>query len=74
MQPVEDQLIKISQGIAKELLDCLQSKSRKVEKKYEYYNGDNDVRDFGISTPIQLANLRPGIGWASRRLTPYLIG
>lgn len=66
MQPVEDQLIKISQGIAKELLDCLQSKSRKVEKKYEYYNGDNDVRDFGISTPIQLANLRPGIGWASR--------
>ena len=66
MQPVQDQQVKISQGIAKELLDCLQSKSRKVEKKYEYYNGDNDVRDFGISTPIQLANLRPGIGWASR--------
>jgi len=66
MQPVENQLIAISQKVAKELLDCLQSKSSKVEKKYEYYNGDNDVRDFGISTPIQLANLRPGIGWASR--------
>ncbi len=66
MQPVQDQQVKISQVIAKELLDCLQSKSSKVEKKYEYYNGDNDVRDFGISTPIQLANLRPGIGWASR--------
>ena len=52
--------------MAKELLDCLQSKSSKVEKKYEYYNGDNDVRDFGISTPIQLTHLRPGIGWASR--------
>jgi hypothetical protein len=37
-----------------------------VQTKYEYYNADNDIRDFGISTPRKMVHSRPGIGWASR--------
>lgn len=52
--------------LANELIFCLQTKTKKASNKYEYYNADNDVRDFGISTPIKMRNHRPGIGWASR--------
>lgn len=59
-----DQQVAIS--LSQELITCLQSKSRKAKEKYEYYNADNDVRDFGISTPMKMVHHRPGIGWASR--------
>lgn len=51
---------------SRELLEKLQYKSLKVQDKYDYYNADNDVRDFGISVPKKMINSRPGIGWASR--------
>lgn len=38
----------------------------KVQDKYDYYNADNEVTDFGISTPMRMRNTRPGIGWAGR--------
>lgn len=55
-----------AQRLSGELILCLQMKSRKAQNKYEYYNADNDIRDFGISTPVRMRNHRPGIGWASR--------
>lgn len=66
MQPEDNPLIQVSQQVAEKLLLCLGSKSTKVQTKYEYYDADNDVRDFGISTPRAMLNNRPGIGWASR--------
>ena len=48
------------------MLLCLASKTVKVNTKYDFYNADNDVPDFGISTPNRLRHLKPGIGWASR--------
>lgn len=67
MQPQpENPLISISQGLASKLLLCLAEKESPVQTKYEYYNADNDIRDFGIATPLKMKNLRPGIGWASR--------
>lgn len=66
MEKPENPLIPLSETIANELLLCLGSKSTKVQTKYEYYDADNDVRDFGISTPRKMINHRPGIGWASR--------
>lgn len=62
VSPIED----ISNRIARELLKCLGSKEVNVSKKYEYYNADVDFRDYGISTPAKMVNIRPGIGWASR--------
>lgn len=59
-------LIPLSEKLANELLLCLGTKSVKVQTKYEYYDADNDIRDFGISTPRSMVNSRPGIGWASR--------
>lgn len=66
MQPEDNPLIQVSQQVAEKLLLCLGSKSVKVQTKYQYYDADNDVRDFGIATPRSLVNHRPGIGWASR--------
>ena len=51
---------------AEKLLKCLTEKEPKVQDKYDYYNADNDVRDFGISIPKKMINSRPGVGWASR--------
>jgi len=59
-------LVSISNKIAHEMLFCLTSKSAKVQNKYDYYDADNDVRDFGISTPRKMIHHRPGVGWASR--------
>lgn len=52
--------------IASRLLYCLIQRQIKVQDKYDYYNADNDLIDFGISTPIRMRNTKPGIGWASR--------
>lgn len=51
---------------ATKLLKCLSEKATRVQDKYDYYNADNDIRDFGISVPMKMVNSRPGIGWASR--------
>lgn len=64
-QPVNP-LISVSEALANKLLLCLTSKSRKVNDKYEYYDADNDIRDFGVSTPRSMVNSKPGIGWAAR--------
>lgn len=65
MQP-ENVIIEIAEALAKKLLLQLASVESRVQNKYDYYNADNDIRDYGIATPAKLANLRPGIGWASR--------
>ena len=65
IQP-ENPYIELSSVLAQELLRCLAKKSSKVQDKYDYYNADNDIRDFGISTPARMRNSRPGVGWASR--------
>lgn len=55
-------------AIANKLVLNLASLEPRVQDKYEYYNADNEVRDFGISSPRRMANLKPGIGWASRAI------
>lgn len=67
MQP-ENPLISTAETLATELKKALISFEPKVQKKYDYYNADNDIRDYGISTPAKFVNLRPGIGWASRAI------
>lgn len=51
---------------ANALLKVLREKEPRVIDKYEYYNADNEVRDFGISIPKKMIGNRPGIGWAAR--------
>lgn len=65
-QPVEDPITIVAQAVAQKLLLCLAGHETSVQTKYDYYEADNDTRDFGISTPNRMTNLRPGIGWASR--------
>lgn len=68
MQPSQpqDPTIVYAEALAQKLLLCLGEHEARVQTKYEYYEADNDTRDFGISTPNRMTNLRPGIGWASR--------
>lgn len=62
--PLEDAANRLAQKL---LLD-LASHESSVQDKYEYYDADNDIRDYGISTPAKMVHLRPGIGWASRAI------
>lgn len=64
-EPV-DPIVAYVEALANNLVTQLATKEVEVQKKYEYYNADHDTRDFGIATPRQFINLRPGIGWASR--------
>lgn len=64
--PVQDPDIILAEGLAKNLLNTLAVHEPRVQTKYEYYEADNDTRDFGISTPRKLLSIRPGVGWASR--------
>jgi hypothetical protein len=67
MQPAAiDEIIEHANRTANRLLHCLVSKLVKVQDKYDYYNADNDITDLGISTPVRMRHIRPGIGWASR--------
>lgn len=66
MQPEQDPNVIIAEALAQKLLLCLGSHEERVQTKYEYYEADNDTRDFGIATPRKLLSIRPGIGWASR--------
>ncbi len=65
MQP-QDPVVEYANKLANRLIYCLTEKSVKVQTKYDYYNADNDTPDFGISTPMRMKHLRPGVGWASR--------
>lgn len=68
MQPSQPQnpLVDIATALANKLLLELASHEPSVQDKYEYYDADNDIRDYGISTPAKMVHLKPGIGWASR--------
>lgn len=66
MQPVQSPITEAAEELALKLSKKLVSCEPKVQNKYDYYNADNDIRDYGISTPAKMVNLRPGIGWASR--------
>ena len=70
MQPSQPQnpLIGSANRLAQKLLLDLASHEASVQDKYEYYDADNDIRDYGISTPAKMVHLRPGIGWASRAI------
>lgn len=65
-QPVQNPLQDQAYALANRLLYRLTECSVKVQDKYDYYNADNNLIDFGISTPMRMRNTRPGIGWASR--------
>lgn len=67
-QPPQNPLIDIATALANKLLLDLASHEPSVQDKYEYYDADNDIRDYGISTPAKLTHLKPGIGWASRAI------
>lgn len=56
----------IATQTAQALVKQLKEHEPRVLDKYDYYNADNDFRDFGISTPKKMINSRPGVGWASR--------
>lgn len=64
--PQANPLLIEAEQYASEMLGLLATKETSVQTKYEYYDADHDTRDFGISTPKQFVNSRPGIGWASR--------
>lgn len=71
MQPTQqpvNPLIDAANRLAQKLLLDLASHEVSVQDKYEYYDADNDIRDYGISTPAKMVHLRPGIGWASRAI------
>ena len=65
-QPAQNPFQEQANTLASRLLYMLECRQKKVQDKYDYYNADNDVTDFGISTPMRMRNTRPGIGWASR--------
>lgn len=66
MQPAQNPIVEIANSLANRLIYNLTSLQVKVQNKYDYYNADNDLPDLGISTPMRMRNLRPGIGWAGR--------
>lgn len=66
MQPEENPIVDYINRLANSLVFSLTEKQVKVQNKYDYYNADNEVPDLGISTPMRMRNLRPGIGWGGR--------
>lgn len=65
-QPVINPDQVLAEQLSSSLLKKLGVHEPRVLTKYQYYNADNDIRDFGISTPRSMINTLPGIGWASR--------
>lgn len=64
-QPADIQEIS-ARATAERLLKKLSDHATSVQCKYDYYNADNGVKDFGISVPKKMINNAPGVGWASR--------
>lgn len=65
-QPVTNPYQLLAEKLAPSLIKKLAVHEPKVLNKYEYYNADNGIRDFGVSTPRAMINSQPGIGWAGR--------
>lgn len=66
-QPVTiNPLQELAEKLSSSLLKKLAVHEPRVINKYEYYNADNNIRDFGVSTPKSMINSTPGIGWAGR--------
>lgn len=69
MQPSQqppNPLIDAANRLANKLVLDLASHEPNVQNKYQYYDADNEIRDYGIATPAKFVHLKPGIGWASR--------
>lgn len=66
MQPTQNPIVDLANSLANKLIYSLTQKSVKVQDKYDYFNADNDISDLGISTPLRMRHIRPGIGWAQR--------
>jgi len=62
----DELIIDLAESTAKDLLNKLGTRAPNVQDKYDYYDADNDVHDFGISTPRKMKKHQPGIGWAKR--------
>ncbi len=56
----------LANKLSSSLLKTLAIHEPRVLAKYSYYNADNEIRDFGVSSPKSMINTMPGIGWASR--------
>lgn len=61
-----DEFINSVNTRATELINKLLTLAWSAGVKYEYYNATQRVVDLGISTPKKFANMKPGVGWASR--------
>jgi hypothetical protein len=66
LTPEQQAIIADAEHKAQRLILNLGRFERLQQRKYDYYNADNDSRDYGISVPNKMRWLRPGIGWASR--------
>ena len=54
------------QAIAYELLDVLYRNWVRNATRYLYYEGENPLKDFGISTPPELLSVETVIGWPNK--------
>lgn len=66
MEPDNQAIIDYAESTARDLLEKLGKRAPNVQDKYDYYDADNDVHDFGIATPRRMRKHLPGIGWAKR--------
>lgn len=60
--PLESVATNLANKLVMQLAEC----EPNVQNKYDYYDADNDIRDYGIATPAKFVHLKPGIGWAAR--------
>lgn len=60
--PLDEVATRLANKLVTQLAEC----EPNVQNKYEYYDADNDIRDYGIATPAKFVHLKPGIGWAAR--------
>ena len=54
------------QAMAYELLDVWHSKLYRNMLRFRYYEGENDLKDFGISTPPELLSVETVVGWPNK--------
>lgn len=54
------------QAMAYELLDVLYRNFARNAERYLYYEGENPLKDFGISTPPELLSVETVVGWPNK--------
>ena len=54
------------QAMALELLDVLYRNWERNATRYLYYEGENPLKDFGISTPPELLSVETVVGWPNK--------